>query len=544
MVEGGSSGRRTLFAAAATLAGLALAVALVVTGRPAGAQQNIDISGEWNVSVEGSIELSCAVTFAQAGADLTQLIDCGGVSGSFAGTIDPGTGIFSIDGSLFLLPIHVAGTASDGGNRISGNWTGDDFFNGSFHGTRRTSAEVREEVTGVWELEFVSELEVCLATLEQAETRVAATLECPGRPRADLAGPASATGFVLSGSAREHEGELAGNFSRDRLAFVGVWRPASGGSGTTVLGVRRAVDATQFNLTGQWNTTLSGGFPLTCTSAIGQSGLELTSLAACGVIPTISLVGSIDAEHGTFALADRDRKAYAIRGRVNEDGSLTGAWFATFASIVLSGTLAGHRISDTPLLVNLAGNWEMHMDGRLVGDCTAYIEHPAGDLRAFEEMTSRIDCGPGLTGSLTGGVSQPAGQFSLHGLVGTMQFQFRGQTSGCDALEGVWSAARPRRTTGKDEDFEQLFANFGCFAARRSGSDAPLTCEPPRHHPDVQVDCFGSCPTPMPPPPGKPLSIIAIAGASDNDGLLYGALGGLAVEVAAIGFWSIRSRRH
>jgi hypothetical protein len=498
-------------AVVAVLVGAGLTAAVVQT-RQTEAQEPVDLSGDWHVQVMGTIALECDVTFQQSATVLTQIMDCGALAGTMSGTINLETRSFSLEGTMALLPVQVSGTLSSDGDVITGIWQGETSFAGDFTGRRVPRDMSSEELGGEWEVEFIDSALVCVLEITSTSDLLRAAASCPDSVNSTLTGVRNAAGMVLSGVIAGESGELIGNLSADALAFNGAWT-ASGSGGTTVLGVRRGEGAGHIDLTGQWTSSLRGGFPLTCNTAIQQSEAALRSLADCGIISSVSLAGHVDFGYGTYALSSDSGTVYTVRGRVTADGALTGAWFTEFGDFGLSGTLMSTRISDTPQLVDLVGDWTVYVDGRLAGVCSASVRGEGDPFADFAELTARFDCGPGLVGRLEGSVAQPSGRFGLSGMLGIMQFSFGGEPTEDGRLEGEWYAMPPEPEGGKPMGFDiasdERWANFGCFTLQRPGSGTPTACDVPWHHPNVSVDCFSSCgPTPAA-PPARPLTTVA-----------------------------------
>ena len=130
-----TSRARLLVVIAATAAAVAALALMSLTARPAHAQ--IDLTGDWNVTFDGIYfveQVSLEVT--QSGADLT--IDLGFGDAQLNGTIDKGTGAFSVSGCPGdCLGLSMTGTTSPDGNSMSGSFSAGIGDSGSFTGTRK-----------------------------------------------------------------------------------------------------------------------------------------------------------------------------------------------------------------------------------------------------------------------------------------------------------------------------------------------------------------------------------------------------------------------
>ncbi len=124
-----------LLARYSLLVALAVVIGLLASlGNRARAQ--IDISGDWNISVVGHFSGTCTATVEQTGAELLAVLDCSLIgSGTFVGSIDLATGNFSL--SSDPIGVELEGTAAGDGSSISGTWDALGFFSGTFTGTRK-----------------------------------------------------------------------------------------------------------------------------------------------------------------------------------------------------------------------------------------------------------------------------------------------------------------------------------------------------------------------------------------------------------------------
>lgn len=127
------------------LAALAPAAVLLVTLSDH-AQAQIDISGNWKITLSGDRSDTCTAVYSQSGSDLSSETDCEVYgSATLSGTIDPSTGSFHLTGGITnaqgtTYQVDVLGTASLDGNSISGTWSLPDLgFSGTFVGVRQTA---------------------------------------------------------------------------------------------------------------------------------------------------------------------------------------------------------------------------------------------------------------------------------------------------------------------------------------------------------------------------------------------------------------------
>ena len=116
---------------------IAVAAAVVLFAALSGrAEAHIDISGDWNIALDGTISVRCTVAIVQTGTELFAAANCGIGSGDFRGSIDAASGSFDLSG-LIVFSVVLTGTASEEGNSISGTWTTvPPGYSGTFTGNR------------------------------------------------------------------------------------------------------------------------------------------------------------------------------------------------------------------------------------------------------------------------------------------------------------------------------------------------------------------------------------------------------------------------
>jgi hypothetical protein len=135
------------------------------------------------------------------------------------------------------------------------------------------------------------------------------------------------------------------------------------------------------NVTGTWNVILEGEVGGTCEAVIDQAGSELSSIAACTILGTIPLNGTIDPATGAFEVSFKP--AISVEGRVEADGgSFSGTWSA-FGT--LAGSVTGERADDIKLR-DVGREWDLVVLSEARDTCSLSID--ADFLRA----TATLDC--------------------------------------------------------------------------------------------------------------------------------------------------------
>lgn len=402
------------------------------------------------------------------------------------------------------------------------------------------------DVAGEWELEFVGGAQDCVAGIEQNGEELSGTLQCGSDVASLVDGRLNGRELAFSTVVHGQRGRVVVGLAPDGYAFSGGWTPQAGGPGRTVLGVRRADQRVDANLTGRWQSTLESPLYLECDTAI-EHRAELRLSTDCDVI-TLSLTGSYDSEHGTYRVQDGHYGAI-VRGVVLEDGTLRAAWYLYFGTVPLAGTLVSQRVSEDPQLVDLNGDWRLMLDGTYAGECSAHIEQPASDITKTAEVALEVDCGSGVRGSLAGFVHYVSGTMSAHGTIAGRVFFFQGEAArDRSSIRGVWSFEKERegRPPSKD-DAEGLLQNYGCFAAVRADDSQTPTCDPPSHHPAVQIDCFDECGSTSGAQPrlaGRELSELGSEGDARSTKPFVAAFAGVALGAIVLLGWRLRVARR
>ena len=240
----------------------------------------------------------------------------------------------------------------------------------------------------------------------------------------------------------------------------------------------------QIDLTGDWEFTVSGIFPDTCQGVIIQTGAEIFSTLECSALGVLTMTGTIDEATGTFATtASVLGVTVELVGTASEDGSsISGTWVADLG---LSGTFSGTRLSQTPSIVDISGDWNLLLLGGQVTTCSLSIVQDAtggaslgvafggggstppgtgggggvGDpplppdeptappppgpllepIFPGSEITATLDCGDLGAGPLQGSVSVLDGSFGLRGSFGGKEWSLFGQPSpDVTSLAGTW----------------------------------------------------------------------------------------------------------
>lgn len=323
-----------------------LAGAAVRFGDDAGAQQGIDISGEWNIEVAGAIPLSCTATIAQSDLEFTMDMRCPTLgTGQFTGTINSETGEFSATGDLVGIPIELTGVATADGASISGSWAADLLgLSGTFTGTRAGPATTPTplptlpapvDLTGTWRVNFAGVFSgECVSVIQQTGSALESVADCPliGMVHLqgsldELTGKATLTGTV----------NLHGVSSVDGNTITGTWDALGLFSGSFT--AARADDVELVDLSGAWDVLLTGDLSDTCAVTIAQSLLSATAAFDCDTLGQTALAGSANPISGSVALMGELAGSQIEFGLyVAEDlRYLLGGWFATSDPLGQSG---------------------------------------------------------------------------------------------------------------------------------------------------------------------------------------------------------------
>ena len=206
---------------------IAVAAAVVLFAALSGrAAAQIDISGDWSITIDGAISGTCTAAIVQTGTEIFLAIDCGFGSGNLRGSIDPANGNLDLSGSI-VLGVVLIGTASEDGNSISGTWdTGSLGFSGTFTGSRTSETPSLIDLTGEWPiLLFGDRSAPCVLSIQQSLSEVSATMECQGLESGAFDGTINLlTGtFFIDGPLDDLLIFLNGTVSEDGQSIEGTW---------------------------------------------------------------------------------------------------------------------------------------------------------------------------------------------------------------------------------------------------------------------------------------------------------------------------------
>lgn len=156
------------------LTGVAVAAAMLLTPRSTDAA--IDMTGEWDFTVEGNVPgvgpltYDCTLEITQTGDEISGDFDCGDAAGSFTGTIEPTATGADIDVDLTIdadgfptVTAEATGSVASDGNTFSGEWESAQFgSSGTFDGMRDDVQFVKGDVTCDTEVEGIDALGIFL----------------------------------------------------------------------------------------------------------------------------------------------------------------------------------------------------------------------------------------------------------------------------------------------------------------------------------------------------------------------------------------------
>ena len=240
--------------------------------------------------------------------------------------------------------------------------------------------------------------------------------------------------------------------------------------------------AADVEASGTWNVVVSGDLTGTCVASTMRLGTTLTTTIECGSLGSGNLSGTFVKETGGFTL-DGSIGSFAVRlaGVIAPEGdSLFGSWTSSSG---LSGTFAGERKVATPTptvdthVPNMAGDWNVRIDGTLGGTCLATTDQEGA---AF---VTDISCDNALLGSgVLAGTIRGTGQFLAEGVVGGFDIEVAGTfDESAQSIVGTWTSSS---------------SNSGTFSgSRKSDSVTPTASSTPS--PTAQsnlgdVDCSGT----------------------------------------------------
>ena len=166
---------------------LAIIVALAVSAaaQPATAQEPIDMSGSWQISFLGLFDNLlfddalvdyCSTVIEQVGEELSATASCPVLNTlTFEGTIDPGTGSFSLSSG----GISWEGQILSDGVSVTGTWAWRFIGStGSLTGERIDDIEL-VDISGIWDFVFLDDVSnTCALDIEQGLVSSSAVLDC------------------------------------------------------------------------------------------------------------------------------------------------------------------------------------------------------------------------------------------------------------------------------------------------------------------------------------------------------------------------------
>ena len=155
---------------------LAIIVALAVGAgsQPAAAQEEINLTGSWQIDFLDLFDTSCDAVIEQTGEELSAAASCplfGTLT--FQGTIDPTTGAFELSRGT----TSWEGQALSDGNSLTGTWSAFG-ASGSLTGERIDDIEL-VDLSGVWAVVFFDDVaNTCALDIEQGLVSSSAVLDC------------------------------------------------------------------------------------------------------------------------------------------------------------------------------------------------------------------------------------------------------------------------------------------------------------------------------------------------------------------------------
>ena len=302
---------------------LAIAAGLsLLPGGDADAQEEIDISGEWTITLEGDITTGCSATFVQTGSDLTVAMDCRGFDPwTVTGSIESATGSFNVRSDIFALRVGLEGTVAASGDEIGGTWSIGGALAGSFTGAPALDPPVERppdppvvNLIGGWNFGITispsiesNEEVICPGGIQQAGTELYVVLAClgdsamrgliePVTNRVILIGTALGQPIVFEGIASEDGDSLEGE------ALAAEFVPVD------VVAIRKDRSPDFLDLTGTWSLELEpleneqneSAFSDRCTATFQQRLGILSTTINCQTLGMTTLSGQINPISGDF----------------------------------------------------------------------------------------------------------------------------------------------------------------------------------------------------------------------------------------------------
>ncbi|OGO53272.1 MAG: hypothetical protein A2148_09090 [Chloroflexi bacterium RBG_16_68_14] len=159
------------------------------------AEGDIDVSGEWQIELDGTFGASCTVGAVQRGDELFFAGGCTLIIPLvLEGEIDRATGEFSVQDRL---GITATGMAAKDGDSVSGAWAALG-LSGTFTGTRVDRRPHFVDVSGRWNLELgptgqqtgsEEPFDTCTLEIRQLVAQLTASLDCETLGARSLRGP-------------------------------------------------------------------------------------------------------------------------------------------------------------------------------------------------------------------------------------------------------------------------------------------------------------------------------------------------------------------
>ncbi|MCH8026409.1 MAG: dockerin type I repeat-containing protein [Chloroflexi bacterium] len=322
----------------------------LLPGENADAQEEIDISGEWTITLEGDLVTQCSAHFLQVGAELTATIDCRGFDRWTAtGTIDVNTGIFNVRREAFSWQVGLEGSVASSQNEIGGTWSAAGALAGTFTGAldQEPPTETPPEppvvnLIGGWNFGITiapsiesNEEVICPGGIQQAGIELLVAFSCfgdsvmrgliePGTNRVVLFGRIIGGPVVFEGVASEDGDSLEG----DALA--------AGAIPVDVVAVRKDRSPDFIDLTGTWSLELEpletetnvSTFSDSCTATFQQRFGILAATIECETLGTTTFSGPANPISGYFLITNTLESAGgAYVGTASPGGNfILGVW--------------------------------------------------------------------------------------------------------------------------------------------------------------------------------------------------------------------------
>ncbi len=430
----------------AALLGLLVLIGMVSFESRVEAGTPIDLNGDWTVSVEGGVSITCTAYVEQTGSSLRVVLSCLGAPNTpLRGEIGPEVRRVTLDSDgEQVVDIALDGTISPDGNSVDGMWEwSDGDLTGTFHATRGVQAPPVPDLRGIWSVETGDSPESCEATVQQTGADLQLDLQCPRSPSETFNGHLVGPNLKLSSISSE----ITATGTPDGLAIAGRWtvyNPCCDSGPFT--GLKKTDHSFDSDATGDWRVTVSSGVLGVCEAAVEQSSTdEIFAAFDCGLAGGYWLRGPLEPETASFELvgmagSERDFEATVI-GVMSEDGDwFSGAFVAgrENSNSSLTGTLVGQHVDSDPSFMDVSGEQEW----RLITRYGEEVSCEGAAQQNQEALTVPLSCAGLGAGTLDGWLSPLTGEAALEGVVGSVEFWLEGSANdeGPSVLQGQWAS--------------------------------------------------------------------------------------------------------